>query len=94
MAKRPIRLATSRKEPRPTQRELDQEATLSTFRLLFATMIRKYGECDTITLTRKEIQAMESADLRVVDDQRGNIHLAIKIGNLPPRMGPRLIVPR
>lgn len=93
----PLRLAASRKEPKPnqpTQRELDQQTTLDTFRLLLSAIIRKHGTLDVISLTREEIQTVGSGDLRVMDDPT-HVHLSIRVGKTGPFMGgrPRLITP-
>lgn len=79
------------KPPKPTQRELDQETTISTMRLLMATMIRKFGTLDTVYLTRPEIERVKDGDMRIRDDAKG-IHLAIKVGTGPLiGMGPKLV---
>lgn len=70
------------KAPKPTKRlrpqPLDQQDVITTLRRILAATIRKHGVLDTLTLTRAEIEAVKDGELKVGDDQHGNIRLILK----------------
>lgn len=90
----PIHLAAHRKAPKPTQRELDQEATIDTFRKILAAIVRRHGTLDVLHVPLKDIAALKDGDMRVRDDiVPGNVTLSIRNSKdaKVPFTGPRLI---